>query len=130
MRKRKIVSLLMASTMVMSFAAGCGNSSSTSDKADAGSKASSGDKKGDITLSFVGDISLADNFDIMPYYDSRNEGVYGILSKEVVDIMTSSDIMVANNEFTISTRGTPLNKTYTFRADPQRLNIYKEKHQK
>ena len=38
MRKRKIVSLLMASTMVMSFAAGCGNSSSTSDKADAGSK--------------------------------------------------------------------------------------------
>ena len=37
MRKRKIVSLLMASTMVMSFAAGCGNSSSTSDKADAGS---------------------------------------------------------------------------------------------
>ena len=49
MRKRKIVSLLMASTMVMSFAAGCGNSSSTSDKADAGSKASSGDEKGDIT---------------------------------------------------------------------------------
>ena len=83
-------------------------------------------KKGDITLSFVGDISLADNFDIMPYYDSRNEGVYGILSKEVVDIMNSSDIMVANNEFTISTRGTPLNKTYTFRADPKRLNIYKE----
>ena len=84
------------------------------------------DKKGDITLSFVGDISLADNFDIMPYYDSRNEGVYGILSKEVVDILTTSDIMVANNEFTISTRGTPLNKTYTFRADPKRLNIYKE----
>lgn len=83
-------------------------------------------KKGDITLSFVGDISLADNFDIMSYYDSRNEGVYGILSKEVVDIMNSSDIMVANNEFTISTRGTPLNKTYTFRADPKRLNIYKE----
>ena len=84
------------------------------------------DKKGDITLSFVGDISLADNFDIMPYYDSRKEGVYGILSKEVVDIMTNSDIMVANNEFTISTRGTPLNKRYTFRADPKRLNIYKE----
>lgn len=84
------------------------------------------DKKGDITLRFVGDISLADNFDIMPYYDSRNEGVYGILSKEVVDIMTSSDIMVANNEFTISTRGTPLNKAYTFIADPKRLNIYKE----
>ena len=43
-----------------------------------------------------------------------------------LNIMNSSDIMVANNEFTISTRGTPLNKTYTFRADPKRLNIYKE----
>ena len=82
--------------------------------------------KDNITISFVGDISLADNFDIMPYYDKRNEGVYGILSKEVVDIMTTSDIMVANNEFTISKRGTPLNKTYTFRADPQRINVYKE----
>lgn len=81
---------------------------------------------GDTVINFVGDISLADNFDIMPYYDKRNEGVYGILSKEVVDIMTTSDIMVANNEFTISKRGTPLNKTYTFRADPKRINIYKE----
>lgn len=84
------------------------------------------DSKDDITLSFVGDVSLADNFDIMPYYDSRKEGIYGILSKEVVDILTTSDITTANNEFTISTRGTPLNKTYTFRAAPNRLNIYKE----
>lgn len=84
------------------------------------------DKKDKVTLSFVGDISLADNFDIMPYYDKRGEGVYGILSKEVVDIMNNADIMVANNEFTISDRGSPLNKQYTFRASPNRLNIYKE----
>lgn len=84
------------------------------------------DKKGDITLSFVGDVSLADNFDIMPYYDERNIGIEGILSKEVIDIMKNSDIMVANNEFTISNRGTPLDKLYTFRASPERLNIYKE----
>lgn len=84
------------------------------------------ENKDNITLSFVGDISLADNFDIMPYYDKRKEGVYGILSKEVVDIMKSSDIMVANNEFTISKRGTPLNKLYTFKSSPERLNIYKE----
>lgn len=84
------------------------------------------DKKDKVTLSFVGDISLADNFDIMPYYDKRGEGVYGILSKEVVDIMNNADIMVANNEFTISDRGSPLNKQYTFRASPSRLNIYKE----
>lgn len=82
--------------------------------------------EGTASLSFVGDVSLADNFDIMPYYDSRNEGIYGILSTEVVDIMKSSDVMVANSEFTVSDRGTPLNKLYTFRASPNRLSIYKD----
>lgn len=81
----------------------------------------------EITLSFVGDISLADNWYIMPKYDERGKKIYGILSKDVVDIMTDSDIMVANNEFTISNRGEKLpNKYYTFRAAPDRLAIYQE----
>lgn len=79
------------------------------------------------TLSFVGDVSLADNWYIAPKYDERNKGIYGILSKSVVDIMTKSDLMVANSEFTVSNRGTPLaGKTYTFRAKPERLAIYYE----
>ena len=82
--------------------------------------------KDKTVISFVGDISLADNFDIMPYYDSRGKGVYGILDDNVVNIMKSSDIMVANNEFTISNRGTKLNKLYNFRAGPERLKIYDE----
>ena len=81
----------------------------------------------EITLSFVGDISLADNWYIMPKYDERGKKIYGILSKDVVDIMTDSDIMLANNEFTISNRGEKLpNKYYTFRASPDRLAIYQE----
>lgn len=80
----------------------------------------------DITISFAGDVSLADNFDIMPYYDSRGEGVYGILSTEVVDIIKYSDLMITNNEFTVSDRGKPLNKYYTFKAKPERLSIYDE----
>lgn len=81
----------------------------------------------DINLSFVGDISLADDWEIMPYYDSRGKGVYGILGEEVVNIMKSSDIMVANNEFTVSDRGARMpNKYYTFRAFPERLSIYAE----
>lgn len=80
-----------------------------------------------INLSFVGDISLADDWEIMPYYDSRGKGVYGILGEDVVDIMTKADIMVANNEFTVSNRGSKLpNKYYTFRAKPERLSIYDE----
>lgn len=81
----------------------------------------------EITLSFIGDVSLADDWYIMPKYDERGKKVYGILSEEVVQIMTSSDIMVANNEFTISNRGSKMpNKYYTFRGKPERLNIYKE----
>ena len=83
--------------------------------------------KGDVTLSFVGDISLADNWYIMPKYDERGKKVLGILSKEVVDEMNNSTLMIANSEFTVSNRGTALKgKTFTFRAKPERLSIYYE----
>ena len=85
------------------------------------------DKKGDVTLSFIGDVSLADNWYIMPKYDERNNGIYGILSEEIVKILNDSDITVANNEFTISERGNAINgKMYTFRGSDKRLHIYDE----
>lgn len=81
----------------------------------------------DITLSFVGDVSLADNWYIMPEYDRRGKKVYGILSEEIVQIMNKSDVMVANSEFTVSDRGKKMaGKYYTFRASPKRLSIYSE----
>ena len=82
---------------------------------------------GNNRVSFVGDVSLADNWYIIPEYDKREKGVYGILSEDIVDIMSSSSVMVANNEFTISDRGSKMpNKLYTFRASPTRLKIYDE----
>ena len=63
----------------------------------------------------------------MPKYDERGKKVYGILSDSVVKIMNDSDIMVANNEFTVSDRGEKMpGKYYTFRASPKRLSIYEE----
>ena len=81
----------------------------------------------DYTISIVGDISLADNWSVMPQYDSRGKGVNGILSDAVLKVMRESDFMVANNEFTVSNRGakTP-GKYYTFRAKPERLAIYND----
>jgi len=79
------------------------------------------------TVSIVGDISLADNWTLIPAYDSRGKGVNGILSERVLEKMRNSDLMVANNEFTISERGTPIpGKAFTFRAHPSRLSIYDE----
>ena len=79
----------------------------------------------DYIISIVGDISLADNWEVMPRYDSRGKGVNGILSDEVLEVMRKSNFMVANSGFTVSNRGakTP-GKYYTFRAKPERLAIY------
>lgn len=79
------------------------------------------------TISIVGDVSLADNWAIMPQYDARGQGVLGILSQDILDIMQQTDWMVANSEFTVSNRGSKMpGKQYTFRASPERLEIYKE----
>ena len=37
------------------------------------------------SFSFVGDVSLADNWYITDEYDKRNKGIYGVLDKDVVD---------------------------------------------
>ena len=85
------------------------------------------DSNNPSTISIIGDVSLADNWYIMPKYDERGKKVLGILSEEVVSTMTKSDLMIANSEFTVSTRGKALNgKQYTFRANPTRLTIYEE----
>ena len=78
------------------------------------------------TLTFTGDISLADNWHIAPKYDERG-GITGILGSTMLDTMKNSDFLVVNSEFTVSNRGTPLRgKMYTFRAKPERLTIYQE----
>ena len=84
------------------------------------------DSKDVSTLSFVGDVSLADNWFIAPKYDERG-GINGVLSSDILKLMKASDLMVANSEFTVSNRGSKLpNKLYTFRAKPERLSIYSE----
>ena len=78
------------------------------------------------TITFTGDISLADNWHIAPKYDERG-GITGILGDTMLDTMKNSDFLVVNSEFTVSNRGTPLRgKMYTFRANPERLTIYQE----
>jgi poly-gamma-glutamate synthesis protein (capsule biosynthesis protein) len=78
------------------------------------------------TISFIGDVSLADNWKVMPEYDKRNKGINGILSDSILNVFKNSDILVANNEFTVSNRGTKISKMFNFRANPERLKIYDE----
>ena len=81
----------------------------------------------DITLSFIGDVSLADNYAIMPKYIERNKKILGILDERVVKILNEADISVANNEFTVGTMDTPMKKKkFTFRAKEENLKVYAE----
>ena len=60
------------------------------------------------------------------------DGTYGgditkVFSSDLLELMQSADIFMLNNEFTYTTRGTPLpNKTWTFRANPKRVENLKK----
>ena len=86
-----------------------------------------GNDDGETVIRITGDLSLADNWLIMPQYDSRGKGLEGVLSPETIGLLQSADITLINNEFCYSRRGTPLkNKMYTFRADTSRVSILNE----
>ncbi|MCI8517736.1 MAG: CapA family protein [Hungatella sp.] len=73
-----------------------------------------------ITLSFAGDISFAEGYANMAYYHGSGDDITRCIAPEVIARMDAADIMMVNNEFTYSTRGTPLSgKTFTFRAKPE-----------
>ncbi len=85
------------------------------------------DKKDNAEFVFVGDVSLADGYSVMSHYLSRGKGVEGIVSTDVLEIMRSADITMANNEFTFTTRGYPIpDKKFTFRGNPKNVSIYDE----
>lgn len=69
----------------------------------------------------AGDICLQQF--ITNYYDA--DGIAGIVTEELRTAMLSADIMMANQEFPFSDRGTPMeDKQFTFRAAPHYVNIF------
>lgn len=80
-----------------------------------------------VVMDFTGDINLAEGSSTANYLDGQSGGIRDCFSDELWEEMQSADILMINNEFTYSSRGTPLaGKAYTFRADPARINAVKE----
>lgn len=80
-----------------------------------------------IVLGFAGDVNLDEDSYPVKEYDTEGKGILGVLSKDLVEEMNNVDIMMLNNEFAYSTRGVEeKNKSYTFRANPKRVDILKE----
>ena len=81
----------------------------------------------DFTLCFAGDISLDESAVTTAQLDSSENGIYDCISPELIQIMKDADVMCLNNEFTYSTNGSPMNgKAYTFRANPDRVQVLQE----
>ncbi len=82
-------------------------------------------ENGITDLVFVGDTSFADGYSVMNKYNSK--GITGLISEEVLEIMRSATVTMANNEFTFTTRGNPIpDKKWTFRGNPKNVSIYHE----
>ena len=80
-----------------------------------------------IILAFAGDVNFDENSKPVARYDRENKGILGGISQELVDEMNQADIFMLNNEFAYSTRGSRIiEKSYTFRAHPNRIDILKE----
>ena len=66
------------------------------------------------------DFSLAEGVGTTTYFHSVGDDLSKYLGKSLLQEMNNSDIMVVNNEFTYTNRGTPIpGKDYIFRADPK-----------
>lgn len=79
----------------------------------------------DITLGFAGDINFDEEWSTTRYMDRQENGLLDCIAPELVKMMNEFDIFMINNEFTYSTRGEKEDKSYTFRADPSRVDNLK-----
>ncbi len=78
-------------------------------------------------MDFTGDINLSEGWSTTVFMDRQPNGIYDCLSSDLMLELQSADILLINNEFTYSNRGTPLaGKAYTFQAAPSRVEVLQQ----
>lgn len=74
---------------------------------------------GRVTITFAGDVLFDDHYAITGPVRGNGDISNGVMP-EVIERMQSADIMMLNNEFAYSDKGTPIEgKQFTFRARPE-----------
>lgn len=98
----------------------------TQDTAHAGEN-NTAEEASSVTIDFIGDINFDDGYSNMSHLRSAGGHMSGVLSPNIIDELKGADIFMANNEFPYSNSGSPTpNKTFTFRAKPERVGLLKE----
>ena len=77
-----------------------------------------------INLVFCGDISLDDSEAVMKRYVRNGRDVTSIVSADLIELLETYDVAIANHEYAASTRGKKLNKAYTYRGNPDNVDIF------
>lgn len=81
-------------------------------------------KAGETVISFAGDFNFAEDWCTTEYMNQQPNGVYDCFSSDLLEEMQTSDLLLMNNEFVYSARGSALlGKAYTFRADPKMVDM-------
>ena len=74
----------------------------------------------EITLAFAGDVSFAEEYTNMEILRQRGGDIRSCFDEFLLKEMQDADILMLNNEFPYTDRGTPTEgKSYTFRAHPE-----------
>lgn len=77
----------------------------------------------DTTVIFTGDVLFANAFQVG--YDAN--GIEGVIEEDLLKELQKADILMVNQEFPFSERGTAMNdKQYTFRCNPNYVTALKE----
>ena len=77
----------------------------------------------EVTFGFVGDILFDDEYAIMANLLQRGVTIENGISEPLLAQLRDVDVLLANNEFPFTDRGTPTEgKTYTFRADTESVS--------
>lgn len=85
-----------------------------------------GKKEKEVEISIAGDLCLTEDGFVIDKYDTVN-ALEQCISPEILEITNQSDLFYVNHEYCISDQGEPLDgKYYTFRAEPERMQILKE----
>lgn len=84
-------------------------------------------KENEVVIAFGGDILFDPYYSVMFRLLQRENGIHDSISEDLMNEMISADIMMINNEFPYSGRGTPTEgKQFTFRAKPEYASILQE----
>lgn len=79
----------------------------------------------DFTLAFMGDVNFDDDWATMQHLSQLTGGLSSVIDADMLKLMTGANLFCVNNEFTFSTRGTPLEgKAYTFCSNPSNVSLY------